>query len=79
MMTPANNHKLETCSVIEKFSISLSNNKMGTFFNMMNVIAEGIFVVNADGIIEIINPIAAKFFGSSHEALVGQPWFHNLT
>ncbi|MFT5810411.1 MAG: sensor histidine kinase regulating citrate/malate metabolism [Rubritalea sp.] len=66
-MTPANNsrqansHNLDSCSVIEKFSISLSNEKIGAFIDMINVTAEGIFVVNADGVIEVINPMAAKF------------------
>jgi diguanylate cyclase (GGDEF)-like protein/PAS domain S-box-containing protein len=64
--------------VIDKFSIALSNKEMGSFVNMISVIPEGIFVVNADGIIEVINPIAAKFFGNSQEALVGQRWFHFL-
>jgi diguanylate cyclase (GGDEF)-like protein/PAS domain S-box-containing protein len=83
-MTPANNsrqansHNLDSCSVIEKFSISLPNEKIGAFINMINVIAEGIFVVNADGVIEVINPMAAKFFGDSQDALVGQRWFHFL-
>lgn len=65
-------------SIVERFSIPLSNAKMGSFINMINVIAEGIFVINADGIIEVINPIAAKYFGSSQEALVGKKWFHFL-
>nr|WP_259367856.1 diguanylate cyclase [Colwellia sp. MB02u-14] len=83
-MTPANNsreansHNLDLCSVIEKFSISLSNEKIGAFIEMINVIAEGIFVVNADGVIEFINPMAAKFLGNSQDALVGQRWFHFL-
>jgi diguanylate cyclase (GGDEF)-like protein/PAS domain S-box-containing protein len=64
--------------VIEKFSTSLSNEKVGAFVNMINVIPEGIFVVNADGVIEAINPMAAKFFGDSQDALVGQRWFHFL-
>jgi PAS domain-containing protein len=37
---------------------------------MINIIAEGIFVVNADGVIEVIKPMAAKFFGSSQDAVV---------
>jgi diguanylate cyclase (GGDEF)-like protein/PAS domain S-box-containing protein len=84
MMTPVNkqkqdySHKPDSLSVIDKFSIALSNKEMGSFVNMISVIPEGIFVVNADGIIEVINPIAAKFFGSSQEALVGQRWFHFL-
>lgn len=83
-MTQDNNQRrtskqdLDSCSVIERFSIPLSNQKMGAFINMVDVIAEGIFIVNADGVIEVINPMAAKFFGSSQEALVGQRWFHFL-
>ncbi|MFT7315096.1 MAG: PAS domain S-box-containing protein [Paraglaciecola sp.] len=46
--------------------------------NMINVIADGIFVVNADGVIEVINPMAAKFFGDSQDALDGQRWFQFL-
>ena len=71
-------YEQDSCSIIEKFSIPLSNEKMGAFVNMINVIAEGIFVVNANGVIEVINPMAAKFFGSSQEALVGQRWFNFL-
>lgn len=71
-------HNLDSCSVIERFAIPLSNQKMGAFINMIDVIAEGIFIVNADGIIEVINPMAAKFFGSSQDTLVGQRWFHFL-
>jgi diguanylate cyclase (GGDEF)-like protein/PAS domain S-box-containing protein len=84
MMTPVNkqkqdySHEPDSLSVIDKFSIALSNKEMGSFVNMISVIPEGIFVVNADGIIEVINPIAAKFFGNSQEALVGQRWFHFL-
>jgi diguanylate cyclase (GGDEF)-like protein/PAS domain S-box-containing protein len=84
MMTRANNkgqeysHKMDSYSVIEKLSISLSIKKIDAFINIINVIPEGIFVVNADGVIEVINPMAAKFFGSSQDALVGQRWFHFL-
>ena len=78
MMTPDKKQKLESGSVIENFFISLSNQKTGAFINLMNVIAEGIFVVNAEGVIEMINPIAAKFLGNSQNALVGQRWFHFL-
>ena len=42
------------------------------------MIAEGIFIVNAKGVIEFINPIAAKFFGHSQDNLAGQLWFHFL-
>jgi diguanylate cyclase (GGDEF)-like protein/PAS domain S-box-containing protein len=83
-MTPANkfsrasSRELEPCSVIEKFSTSLFNEKIGTFIDIINVIAEGVFVVNADGVIEVINSMAAKFFGNSQDALVGHRWFQFL-
>ncbi|MFT4937695.1 MAG: diguanylate cyclase (GGDEF)-like protein/PAS domain S-box-containing protein [Paraglaciecola sp.] len=67
-----------TISMLEKLSVSLLNEKMGAFVNMVNVIAEGIFIVNAEGVIEMINPIAAKFFGAPQKALVGQKWFYFL-
>jgi diguanylate cyclase (GGDEF)-like protein/PAS domain S-box-containing protein len=65
-------------NIIDRFSIPLSNAKMGPLISMINVIAEGIFIVNAKGVIEFINPIAAKFFGHSQDALAGQLWFHFL-
>lgn len=68
----------DTISMLQKLSIPLLNQKMGAFANMVNVIAEGIFIVNAQGVIEMINPLAAKFFGAPQEALVGQKWFHFL-
>jgi diguanylate cyclase (GGDEF)-like protein/PAS domain S-box-containing protein len=68
----------ETIALLEKLSVPLLNQKMGAFVNMVNVIAEGIFIVNAQGIIEVINPLAARFFGAPQESLVGQKWFHFL-
>ena len=77
-MDRSNNHNEDPCSIIDKFSIPLSNEKMGTFINMINVIAEGIFLVSGDGIIEVANPLAAKYFGCSQDTLVGQRWFNFL-
>ena len=54
------------------------DDKMGSFIEMINAISEGIFIVNADGIIEMINPLAANFFGASQESLIGQKWFYFL-
>ena len=48
-------------SIIDTFSVSLLNEKMQAFSKMANVIAEAIFIVNDDGVIEMINPLAAKF------------------
>ncbi|MCW3171563.1 sensor domain-containing diguanylate cyclase [Shewanella subflava] len=41
---------------------------------LMNAISEAIFVVNNEGIIEMINQHAAKLFGSPKELLIGQKW-----
>ncbi|MFQ3199235.1 MAG: diguanylate cyclase (GGDEF)-like protein/PAS domain S-box-containing protein [Paraglaciecola sp.] len=68
----------ESISMLEKLSIPLANKKMGTFTGMVDVIAEGIFIVNGQGVIEFINPLAAKFFGAPKESLVGQKFFHFL-
>ena len=78
MMTLVENPKLELSSVIENFSIPLLNDEIAPFVNMINVTTEGIFVVNAYGVIEMINPIAAKFFCSTQDTLIGQRWFHFL-
>ncbi|WP_157577505.1 GGDEF domain-containing protein [Shewanella waksmanii] len=37
-------------------------------------VAEAIFVVNDEGIIEMVNPLAAKIFGDAQQALIGQSW-----
>ncbi|MEP2652526.1 MAG: diguanylate cyclase [Paraglaciecola sp.] len=65
-------------SVADKFSIPLITGKMNSFIEMINVISEGIFLINADGIIDMTNPMAAKFFGDSNENLVGESWFKFL-
>ncbi|WP_166422037.1 diguanylate cyclase [Paraglaciecola sp. 20A4] len=62
-------------SLLETFSVPLLNKKMTAFSRMANVIAEAIFIVDSDGVIEMINPLAAKFFGAPQESLVGQKWF----
>ncbi|WP_434938980.1 diguanylate cyclase domain-containing protein [Shewanella sp. HL-SH8] len=41
---------------------------------LMNAISEAIFVVNDEGVIEMINQHAAKLFGSPKELLIGQKW-----
>ena len=74
----ANDNSQDSLSVIEKYCMPLTNTKLSSFISMLNVIAEGIFLVNADGIIEVVNPMAAKFFGCSQEALIGQRWFDFL-
>jgi PAS domain S-box-containing protein len=73
------NHKNnEPIAVLEKLKVPLLNKKMSAFTNMINVISEGIFIVNAEGVIEMINPLAATFFGAPQGSLIGQKWFHFL-
>lgn len=64
--------------MLERLSVPLLNQKMSTFANIFDVIAEAIFIVNAQGVIEMINPLAAKFFGAPQGTLVGQNCFHFL-
>ncbi|QHJ11957.1 Diguanylate cyclase DgcM [Paraglaciecola mesophila] len=74
-----NNEKnAKSSSLLDTFSLPLVNEKMNAFSRMANVIAEAIFIVNDEGVIEMINPLGAKFFGAPQEALVGQKWFSFL-
>lgn len=70
--------QINTLAMLERLSAPLLNEKLSTFVNMVDVIAEAIFIVNADGVIEMINPVAAKFFGAPQDTLIGQKWFHFL-
>jgi diguanylate cyclase (GGDEF)-like protein/PAS domain S-box-containing protein len=72
------NRKENSSSLLDVLSLPLLNEKMHSFSKMVNVIAEAIFIVNGDGVIEVINPLAAKFFGAPQEALIGQKWFQFL-
>ncbi|ABG38928.1 diguanylate cyclase with PAS/PAC sensor [Paraglaciecola sp. T6c] len=72
------NKNVNSSSLLEALSLPLLNEKMHAFSKMVNVIAEAIFIVNGDGVIEVINPLAAKFFGAPQEALIGQKWFQFL-
>jgi diguanylate cyclase (GGDEF)-like protein/PAS domain S-box-containing protein len=74
----ASHKSSDAIAMLESLSTPLLNEKISTFANMVNLIAEAIFIVNGDGVIEMINPVAAKFFGAPQEALVGQLWFHFL-
>lgn len=40
--------------------------------NMINFISEGIFAIDRNGIIEMINPTAANMFGQSRDMLIGR-------
>ncbi|MFQ3199236.1 MAG: PAS domain S-box-containing protein [Paraglaciecola sp.] len=74
----SNQKNHENIAMFDGLPAPLLNKKMSDFANMVNVIAEGIFIVNPQGVIEIINPLAATFFGAPQESLVGQKWFYFL-
>jgi diguanylate cyclase (GGDEF)-like protein/PAS domain S-box-containing protein len=50
------------------------NLQITTLLNVINAISEAIFVINSAGVIEMINPLAAKLFGAANEMLIGQTW-----
>lgn len=76
-MTKANKI-VDQASLIKALSQDHTNQKVSTILNMIHFIAEGIFVLSEQGVIEVINPIAAKFFGASEHTLIGQRWFDFL-
>lgn len=41
---------------------------------MINLLTVGIFIINDDGVIEVVNAYAAKLFGMSKDALIGRKW-----
>lgn len=64
--------------LLKALSKPMYDEKISSIVKMINFIAEGIFVVNQQGVIEALNPLAAKFFGDSKENLIGQKWFSYL-
>ena len=55
-------------------SDGLNNQFLNTLANVINHVNEAIFVINQDGIFEMLNPMAIKLFGASRETLLGQHW-----
>lgn len=64
--------------LLKTLSKPIYDQNISSIVNMINFIAEGIFVINQQGVIEALNPLAAKFFGDSKENLIGQKWFSYL-
>ncbi|MGJ8680175.1 diguanylate cyclase [Paraglaciecola sp.] len=64
--------------LFQTLSKPIYNKNISSILNMINFIAEGIFVINQQGVIEALNPLAAKFFGDSKENLIGHNWFSYL-
>lgn len=65
----------EQVTLLKAFSITSPNKKVSAILNMINFIAEAIFVVNEQGVIEAMNPLAAQFFGGQRDCLIGERWF----
>ncbi|QJR79837.1 diguanylate cyclase [Alteromonas pelagimontana] len=55
-----------------------TNEHLTALHALINATAEGIFIVNEEGVIEVINALAASFFGTTKHVLVGQKWLHFL-
>ncbi|WJG10113.1 diguanylate cyclase [Aliiglaciecola sp. LCG003] len=51
---------------------SVENESNQALSTMINCIGEGIFITDFNGVVVMINPAAAKLFGESREALIGQ-------
>ncbi|MDN3640280.1 diguanylate cyclase [Simiduia curdlanivorans] len=46
---------------------------------VLNHVTEAILMVNASGVIEMINPAGAQLIGAPREALIGQTWTRHLS
>lgn len=58
----------------ELISGTVKNDFLNALGTVINYMSEAIFVVNSNGVFEMINPLAAQLFGAPREALIGQQW-----
>lgn len=74
----ANNNQKNTdtavTTLMSSISDTLNNEKISAIINVINVMADAIFIVNADGVFESVNPVAARFFDLPTDALIGKKW-----
>lgn len=76
----ANTEESETAPLSKaENKISAITDQTTSLSTMINFISEGIFVVNNEGVIEMINPVAAKLFAADRETLIGQKWIDYLS
>jgi diguanylate cyclase (GGDEF)-like protein/PAS domain S-box-containing protein len=61
-------------SFVKSLPHSNECDQLAMLCNMINFITEGIFIINNDGVIEMVNAYAAKLFGAQKEALIGRKW-----
>ncbi|ASM50852.1 hypothetical protein PESP_a2968 [Pseudoalteromonas espejiana DSM 9414] len=69
-----NNTDNAVSALMSSISNTVNNEKISAIINVTNVMADAIFIVNAHGVFESVNPIAAKFFNMPLEALIGKKW-----
>lgn len=62
----------------QKLASSNEYEQLSSLSTMINFVTEAVFAINGDGVIEMINPTAAQFFGASREALIGKKWYQFL-
>lgn len=70
----ANNFKHAPISFVKNLPHSNECDQLAMLCNMINFITAGIFIINNDGVIEMVNAYAAKLFGAPKEALIGRKW-----
>ena len=70
----ANNTDSAVSALISSISNTVNNEKISAIINVTNVMADAIFIVNADGVFESVNPVAARFFNVTSDSLIGKKW-----
>ena len=70
----ANNTDNAVSALMSSISNTVNNEKISAIINVTNVMADAIFIVNADGVFESVNPVAARFFNVTSDSLIGKKW-----
>ncbi|MBB1384460.1 GGDEF domain-containing protein [Pseudoalteromonas sp. SG45-5] len=65
-------------ALMNRISNTFNNEKISAIINVTNVMADAIFIVNAQGVFESVNPIAAKYFNVPADSLIGKKWQYFL-
>jgi diguanylate cyclase (GGDEF)-like protein/PAS domain S-box-containing protein len=73
-----NNTDNAVSALMSSISNTVNNEKISAIINVTNVMADAIFIVNAEGIFESVNPVAAKIFNMQLEEVIGKKWQYFL-
>ncbi len=68
----------ESHPLFKALSKPIYDQSISSVMNMINFIAEGIFIANQQGVIEAVNPLTEQFFGQPRDNLIGQNWLRFL-